>query len=486
MHLKCLDNPQNKTVDMVIASLPWVPTDFALMAPAALKPIVEKAGLSCLAVDLNVEIVNLISQHPFKNDLIKFFFDQYCNENTEAWIMDMFESIARQIISYRPKFVGLSTFSYVCQSSLRWVSYYLKKMDPSLTIIIGGSGVLQEALTGAPTIAKELIAAGIVDYHIRGDGEHALYELLKGNTEFSGINSSSWQQLTRDELAKIPMPDYSDYNFSFYPRKLLGVLGSRGCVRDCKFCDYAANWKKFTWRSADDIFNEMKSQNEKYQINTFKFQDGLTNGNVKEFNKLTTLLAEYNNTHPENMFTWTGYYIFRESNTTSLKEWELLAQSGARHLAVGVENLNEHIRYDMGKKFSNRALRFHLEQAQKHKIIITMLNIIGWVTETQKDIDFAKNWLVEHAEFNDILHIAWGGTLSIHTDTYLDRNKEKLGIVMTGPSPHSWTSNKINTTPEMRSAWASELIEFSKKLNYTVFESVESHFLLERLINDNK
>jgi radical SAM superfamily enzyme YgiQ (UPF0313 family) len=486
MNLSCLANPHNETVDMVIVALPWVETDFALMAPAALKPIVEKAGLSCLAVDLNVEIVNLVFQHPFKNDLIRFFFDQYSNENTEAWLMDMFESIARQIISYRPRFVGLSVFSYVCQSSLRWVSYYLRKLDPSLTIIIGGTGVLQEALTGAPIIAKELISAGIVDYHIKGDGEHALYELLKGNTNYSGINSSTWQELTREDLAKLPIPDYSNYNFSLYQKQVLGILGSRGCVQDCKFCDYAANWKNFNWRSAEDIFCEMKNQNEKYQINTFKFQDALTNGNLKEFKKFITLLTEYNTNHPENMFKWSGYYIFREITSSSLDDWKLLSQSGANILIVGVENLNQHIRYDMGKKFSNNAIRFHLEQAQKYNITIVMLNLVGWVTETQEDIDFAKKWLIEHAEFNDILHITWGGTLGIHTDTYLDRNKDKLGIVMKGPNPQAWVSNKINSTPKIRAEWATELADFSKKLNFTVYTALDNHFILEKLINVDK
>jgi hypothetical protein len=103
------------------------------------------------------------------------------------------------------------------------------------------------------------------------------------------------------------------------------------------------------------------------------------------------LLSEYNRANPDNSFSWSGYYIFRERIPTSERDWELVAGSGAEILIVGIENLNEHIRYHMGKKFSNASIDFHLEQAQKYGIKINFLALVGWVNEVRKDIDYTKN-----------------------------------------------------------------------------------------------
>jgi hypothetical protein len=64
MHIKCLSNPLTQQVDVIISTVPWTDSAIPLMAPAALKPIVESTGLTCLAVDFNVEIYNVtLSQH---------------------------------------------------------------------------------------------------------------------------------------------------------------------------------------------------------------------------------------------------------------------------------------------------------------------------------------------------------------------------------------------------------------------------------------
>ena len=66
----------DKQYDFVLITTPFTDSSIPLMAPAALKPIVEQAGLSCLAVDLNAEVYHYTRDHELKEDLIKFFFDE--------------------------------------------------------------------------------------------------------------------------------------------------------------------------------------------------------------------------------------------------------------------------------------------------------------------------------------------------------------------------------------------------------------------------
>ena len=83
-----------------------------------------------------------------------------------------------------------------------------------------------------------------------------------------------------------PYPDYSDYNFDLYKTPTIPIVDSRGCVRTCEFCDVIEFWKKFQYRSADCVFKEMLYQIDQYHITHFALMSSLTNGNMKEFNKL--------------------------------------------------------------------------------------------------------------------------------------------------------------------------------------------------------
>lgn len=481
MKFNCLENKNSIVKDVVIITAPLTDTSIPLMAPAVLKPIVEKARLSCLAVDLNAEIYSLVRNNSLKNDIIRFFFENYTNEETEDWIYELFQSIVKQVLSFKPKIVCISLFSYVCQHATKWISYYIKKFAPDVKIVIGGAGCLH-TFTGASVFVDELLSSKLVDYHIRGDAEHSLYQLLIGNDNFLGINSLTWQEMSKEELEKLPIPDYSDYDFSFYEKKVLPLLGSRGCVRRCTFCDYIANWKTFQWRNADDIFDEIVKQHKQYNISSFLFQDSLTNGNQKEFRKLCELLSNYNKS-AETKFKWSGYYIFREWSDASENDWRLIYESGAENLAVGIENLNEDIRYAIGKKFSNESIDKHIKKAKEYNIQLQLLNIVGYITETQSHIDFIKKWLEDHVSYKDILYIQWGGTLGIFPNTFLEKHKDALGITMIGSQPQSWINPTINSTPAIRAAWAKDLNKFSRDLGYKVANNIDNHYLLETLIN---
>lgn len=481
MEFNCLRNESLLTKDVIIVTAPLTDTAIPLMAPAVLKPIVEKAGFSCLAADLNAEIFNLVKAHPKRAEVNRFFYENWSNEETEAWFHEMFTDITTQLLSFNPKVICISVFSYVCQVATKWMCYYIKKSAPQIKIFIGGAGCMN-AFTGPSPYVDELLESGLIDYHVRGDGEHSLYELLLGNDKFPGINSLEWKNMTNEDLTKIPMPDYSNYNFSVYEKRVLPLLGSRGCVRQCTFCDYIANWKKFQWRKAEDIFNEMVEQHRRYNISTFQFQDSLTNGSLKEFRRLCELLTDYNKNNAT-PFRWSGYYIFREWNDASVRDWELVAGSGAEILAVGIENLNQDIRYAIGKKFSDESITLHIQQAQKHKITLQLLNIVGYVNETRQHIDRIRQWLYDHTQYQDTINLQWGGTLGIFPNTYLESHKEELGIKMIGTQPQQWINPTTDSTPELRAQWVKELTDLSEELGYNVLHNLVNHYVLESIIN---
>ena len=76
-----------------------------------------------------------------------------------------------------------------------------------------------------------------------------------------------------------------------YHDKKIYITGSKGCVRDCTFCDVAALWPKFRYRKAENLVQEIKEQFYNYGITTFDFTDSLINGSVSNFYEFNCLLC---------------------------------------------------------------------------------------------------------------------------------------------------------------------------------------------------
>ena len=480
MRSKQLDAHVGCTYDMVICSVPWTETDMPLMAPAALKSIVEKAGLSCLAVDLNAEILHHLMLGADRMKYIQFFDSGILDQLIEQEVFDFFNTLSDQILQVNPKFVGISVFTFSSRVATKYLCDSIKKKNVDVQILIGGAGC-SITFDSPADLADELKNLNLIDHHITGDAENSLYHFLIGDKEYPGIDNKVWKNLDNQELSTLPMPNYENYIFDFYRLKALPIIGSRGCVRRCTFCDYVTHWTKFQWRTAENIFDEMVSQYQKYKIRHFKFQDSLINGGLKEFNKLCSMLADYNEKNPNESFKWSSFFIIREWTPSSEREWELIAKSGAVQLNVGTESFSQPVRYAMGKKYSNSSIIKHFEQAQKHSIHIRSLHIVGYITETQADIEISKKWLYDNTRFNDTVSFDWGVGLAIMENTYLNNNKDELGITVDKNNGMIWTSKHTDSTAEKRAIWAVELRKLSAQLGFEVAATgADNHYLLEQ------
>jgi hypothetical protein len=431
------------------------------MAPGVLKPIIIAAGKSCLAVDVGTEVYIWQSALPESADIYDEFLNG-CIYNES--MLQAYRTIAEQIVSWTPEYVGISLLTYASQQSAEIIATHIRELAPSAKIIFGGSGCLQsveggnEFITGAQN-------KNLVDYHIRGNGEQPLYELLTGNADAPGINSVTWKRHTREDLNNALLPDYSDYVLPMDPA--IPVIGAQGCMKKCKFCDYIAYWPSYHWRDADKIFNEAKANFLRYGARTVIFHDTLVNGNQDEFGRLLALFKEWNEANPSSQLRWWGYYLFRNKTHKSDAVWKALSQSGALRLLVGIENLNSDIRRDIGKTITDEAIEYHLEQALKYNIKLKFLCIVGWPTETYDHILKQKKWMDDHLKYKSILRISWGDGLSVFDGSWIANNKDEAGITMTGPNPKDFKC--ANHDFSVRQAWVNELVEHSRSLGYDVY-----------------
>lgn len=468
---------------VVIASVPWTDTDSPVMAPAVLKSALHRTNISSRTVDLNAEVRHKIKNSHHRDSILKFFFQGIVDRPAKTEIFDIFHYMVDRIMHDDPEWVALSLLTYLSQHSTRWLCFLIKLKNPSVKIVIGGPGCFS-TLKGIDVFPTELKSQRLIDHFIVGDGEISLPALMSESSDKSGVDSFQWKEVL--DLDDLSIPNYDDYDWSLYPIRRVSIWGSRGCVRECTFCDIHEHWSKFTWRSADSIFDEIKYQNQKYGINVFSFADSLVNGNQKEFRALIRLLAEYNrDLSEEQKIKWSGFFIFRPEDQMKEEDWKLTQESGAIILAVGVESFVEHIRYHIKKKFSNRDLDYGLEMAKKYNIGLALLAIVGYVTETEKDHQEQLQWIRDHKHYagNPVKNVQIGSGLAILPGTWLHRNMDNLGVKLSSDLVfQDWTREEIGSTPEVRMRWHKETIDALEENGFICNYIEDNHALIEHHI----
>ena len=271
-----------------------------------------------------------------------------------------------------------------------------------------------------------------------------LIEYLKNNLTYPGINSATWEPVI--DLNVLPYPDFSDYDFSLYQEPGIPICDSRGCVRTCEFCDIIEHWKKYQYRTADNIFAEMQHQIQKHKLTKFFFYNSLTNGNMKEFQKLLDLICEYNTDNPAKQISWDGYFIVRNEKQHPEEFWQKIKKSNG-YLQLGIESVVEKVRVNLGKNFTNEDIDYHLAMAKKYSVPLLLLLIIGYPTETHEDFEFTKQWFQDRQQYarNPINQVVFA-LAAILPNTKLERKQEEYGIVR-GEIPTIWMTpvNNIST-----------------------------------------
>ncbi|BCU99064.1 MAG: hypothetical protein CM15mV25_0590 [uncultured marine virus] len=125
-----------------------------------------------------------------------------------------------------------------------------------------------------------------------------------------------------ENIEDLPPPDYSDVIQHQKYRKFV-ISGSRGCVRNCTFCDVASIWPKFRWKTGKKIADEMHQVSEQTGTKKIHFSDSLINGSMKHFRDLCRELSN----RPKRL-NGSTVYCKRIQKTFSQEDFDNLANSG--------------------------------------------------------------------------------------------------------------------------------------------------------------
>jgi hypothetical protein len=297
-----------KKLELLLLNIPLMSVAYAPAGTSLLKACVQKAGFTCKVIDYNIKLWNAQSDNKKISDLENYFsINADVDIELKNLIDQYYKLIVKEILEIDPKNVGFSVFTFQCQ---RATTEILKILRPVYKgkIIIGGAGISTRGIASSNAdYGEKLMSEGLIDSYIKGDGDIAITEFLKGNIDYAGINGNPYMGI--NNLDTIPYPDWSDVinePYRYHDQKLLPITGSRGCVRHCSFCDIHEFWTKFRFRSGDSIAKEMIENYEKHGITTFYFMDSLINGSMKAYRELCETLVNYYNDKnlPDKFFRW--------------------------------------------------------------------------------------------------------------------------------------------------------------------------------------
>jgi anaerobic magnesium-protoporphyrin IX monomethyl ester cyclase len=275
----------------------------------------------------------------------------------------------------------------------RGLGTWLKAAFPELVTVYGG--------THPTTRPEDVLRSGVADYIVRGEGEHALVELLEalehgrdpgslanlGRIVDGGVVLNPVRPLIPD-LDALPAPDRSIFDFQRILDANLGeapYMAGRGCPYSCTYCCnnflqriYRGKGRSVRLRSPRRVVDELAEMVQTYHFRSIYFQDDT-------FVLDKRWLAEFARLYAAEIGV--PYRAQARVDLIDDEILELLVSSGCRHMNFGIEAGDERIRREvMGRNISDEQIVTAFNLARSYGLKLWSYNIIGTPGEGEPEI----------------------------------------------------------------------------------------------------
>ena len=464
-------------VDMLIVALPVLDLQYPPSSPAIIKACVNAAGYTAHTADLNMMLFDCCDrqketfwsvQYQFESagfdqaesDLVKILFQRH-HDVIQQWLDRSIDTI----IKYNPRWLGISVFSYKSHKAALMLAAEVRRRALDVKIVLGGRGASSYALGPDHSRFKQILSHiwgkypylnfgetllhyNIVDKVIQGDGENAVVELLAADTP-----NNVHAKVEDVDLESVPFVDYNDYDLSAYDyvnEPTIAITGSKGCVRQCTFCDIPVLWPRFKYRTGDHIAQEMIHLYQRHGVRKFYMTDSLVNGSMRAFTDFISTLAQYNNTNPDQAIKWVGQYITRpRSAALNDQYYDLLKASGGEGLTIGVESGSDAVRAHMKKQFTTADIDHELAEFDRRGIVCVLLFFSCYPTETWQDFVDTVDMFIRYQQYcasGTVYKITLGTPYTHHAQTPLWNMQESIGLSAKKGSDILWL---LDSNPEL-------------------------------------
>jgi hypothetical protein len=435
--------------DFAMVFCPRWGTNFPWTATAYILETVRFAGFTAQSFDYNMKLYRENGIPELWNENI---YHQYWKINDLNYFLDQID--IREIDA---SVVGFSLTETNLKFSIE-LARRIRRADPNKLIVFGGHRVFFQG------DADSQIPLDACDVIVKGEGEKTIIDILNNGVENNigtytpGI--ARWifngdRELVKD-LDAIPWPRYEDIDWRHYPDGNLAIMGSRGCIHRCVFCnDVVRGRHKFRSRSAENIADEMFYHAENNPVKWIFFNDPLINGNFRILEKLCDLLIRRGFGIP-----WGSNLAIRSKVPDRL--FEKMYQAGFRVAVVGMESGSPKILKRMNKVFGIDIAEQFINSVHAAGIKIELNLIVGFPGETETEFQETCDFLKRNAD--KLCRIVSVATLNFDRSELWEHPTD-YDIVFHEHDRHiSWHTKDMSNTYEIRCNRAERLIQLAQSL----------------------
>lgn len=335
------------------------------------------------------------------------------------------EQLVEEITNFAPDCIMLGhTGSTAAHHTCIATAERLRMAFPDVRLVYGGvypSYAHKEVLRECPAI----------DVVVRGEGEATVVELLgawETGHSLAEVEGITWRegQTVHMNRSRPPIQCLDDYRPGWelvdWPRYKLfgmgrsaGIQFSRGCTLTCTYCGQWAFWKRYRYRSPENLVEQLRMLAEEYGVRIVWFADENFSAEQKVTLKLLKLIIEADLDLSLNI-NMTAADVVRDAEYLPLYK-----AAGVDYVVMGVESLEDDVIASVRKNnpfdISKEAVRLLREHH-----IISFTNIIYGLEEESLATMMQK--------FRKLFEL----DSDIFNATYL--------------TPHFWTSAGRATSPQ--------------------------------------
>lgn len=397
--------------DVLFLTVPLMQMLAPLVGPSLLKAKLESCtSHNVLCHDLNMDLYSRLDPlrhsdivdnllHGINSVVFDTDFEDEYNTFHDDFYGKVLDQWADEIIATGARWVGFTAFVNGSLFTIRDLSERLKARNPHIITIMGGAAADPIRTREQSIHASRLLMW--VDHIVMGDGENIIVDIVEDNVGFQHVHRPPAVSMLDN-----PFPDYSDYDLSRYSS--LYITGSRGCVRQCTFCEIPNIFGKFRSKPGERIVREMFYQWQRYPIGRFHFTDSLINGSMKYFVEFIEELAALKRVWPDFNSVWDSHFIVRRPEVMRPEYFVTMKAAGCHMVKIGAESGSERIRVLMKKEYSQSELDYTVDQLLANNILILFSIIVGHPDETEADfqatLDMFKRYCAHANRFVVSVH----------------------------------------------------------------------------------
>lgn len=262
-------------------------------------------------------------------------------------------------------------------------------------------------------LPEQTISHPNIDFLIKGEGEIALYKLLKILKEGGDFQNVEGLWYKEDgkikncpensplDLNKLPDLPYDLVNVNTYlplyaGRKSINFESSRGCPFSCRFCyqkEFSKN--KIRFLSAELIIKRILNLKEKYKcVEDIYFID---DNFFLDLERARNIAEGFINTNLTYQVQGVDILTLLRMDDAYLR---LLEKSGLRRITIGIETGSERLRKYLGKRGSVKDVIEVIKKLKEYKFIIYCSFFGGYPEEKMEDVRESIGLILNLMEIN--------------------------------------------------------------------------------------